>query len=174
MCIQVRVSRASSSVELWQNIDSGSLGNVEALTHMHTLNQRLNQSHSGDKTKQTTPSALSLSRTHSTEANQFADDLKKDASGLMLSQHRSVKNAAQMAKSHTQLGETRPAILELIPEQIKQNKHKKLTVFKRKKTVNFGRQKFIFRSYKLIQFFFDCQAVFMHSRKITFISHKFF
>jgi hypothetical protein len=97
VCIQVRVSRASSSVELWQNIDSGSLGNVEALTHMHALNQRLNQSHSGDKTKQTTPSALSLSRTHSTEANQFADDRKeKDASGLMLSQQRTVKkNAAR-------------------------------------------------------------------------------
>jgi hypothetical protein len=85
---------------------------VEALTHMHTLNQ----SHSGDKTKQTTPSALSLSLEHTRQKqiNSQTTGRKKDASGLMLSQQRSIKNAAQMAKSHTQLGEARPAILELI------------------------------------------------------------
>jgi len=88
---------------------------------MHTLNQNqtLNQSHSGDKTKQTTPSALSLSRTHSTEANQFADDRKEKRRQRpdVESAAKYKKRRAQMAKSHTQLGEARPAILVLIPSK---------------------------------------------------------
>jgi hypothetical protein len=114
---------------------------VEALTHMHTLNQRLNQSHSGDKTKQTTPSALSLSNTLDRSKSIRRRPEKRRQRPDVESAAKCKKRRSQMAKSHTQLRETRPAILELIGA----NKAKQTCI--KEKTVNFGRQKFIFRSY---------------------------